>query len=63
MNSDDISFAVKFIISKMEEGKTYTFFAINDNNKEYLRIGLGFTGGRVVEDQTIGYVEIFIYIY
>lgn len=63
MNSDDISFAVTFIISKMEEGKTYTFFAINDNNKEYLKIGLDFERGGTVEGDVVGYVEIFVYIY
>ena len=62
MNSDDISFAVQFIIDKIEKGES-TFFAIENNNVEYLKISLSFQGGGAVEGQATGYVEFCEYIY
>ena len=57
MNSDDISFAVQFIIDKIDVGES-TFFAIKRNNVEYLKISLLFQGKSAVEGQVTGYVEI-----
>ena len=55
MNSDDISFAVKFIIDKMELA-SYTFFAIKNSksNEELLRISLDFERKGTVETDVGG---------
>ena len=55
MNSDDISFAVKFIIDK-KELTSYTFFAIKNakSNEELLRISLDFIRESTVETDVGG---------
>ena len=55
MNSDDISFAVKFIIDQMEL-TSYTFFTIKNakSNEEFLKISLDFIREGTVETDVGG---------